>query len=65
LPGELTILLNSADPITLGTDGSFSFPNPLPPGSVYTLGITSPPGFLCTVPRCLPPTFKSAAPSAA
>jgi hypothetical protein len=49
LPGELTILLNSADPITLGTDGSFSFPNPLPPGSVYTLGITSPPGFLCTV----------------
>jgi hypothetical protein len=50
LPPSVTIVLNGADPITLGADGSFRFPNPLPTGSAYAVSITRPPGgFLCTV----------------
>jgi hypothetical protein len=45
----INLLLNGANQITLGADGAFTFPTPLPTGTSYTISIGSlnDPGVLC------------------
>jgi hypothetical protein len=50
LSGNVLVLLNGADAMTLSANGSFVFANPLPQGSLYAVTVASQPsGQLCTV----------------